>query len=414
MNGRDIVKKLFPTGVRRFLKDISCITALQGNITAFEKRINQLNERNETDIIGLQKRIDQLEERLCESRVELSELELAHGYFYGMEYIDSRLNILGWMMLPERGFDSVALYINQTKVVETEIMESDYLIKDYHYISHARKSGFSFSVHRSDEEMEGMIDICVVGLVRGRKIAKMETWYLKDLYSCFPIPPAHLILREILSEDPHFYLITGLQSYREFLTAACKYVDPLSIKSMLDWGCGCGRVIGFFSKFSGIPRLCGCDIDREAITWCRANLEPAEFSVVSPSPPTHYPDEAFDLIVSYSVLTHLSRKTQSCWLEEMQRILVPGGLFLATVHGEFAATFTFPGRKAIDVLKDGIYDDRKDEALDGVAPDGYYRSVYQSRNYTIKEYSRYFEVLEYIERGSINYQDLIVMRKKQL
>lgn len=414
MNGRDIVKKLIPTGVRRFLKDISCITALQGNITAFEERMNQLHVRNETDILALQRRVGQLEEHVYESTTELAELDLARGYFNGIEYSDNMLSIYGWLMLFERGFDAVALYINQTKVAETETIESDYLINDYHFISHAKKSGFSFKIHRPIEEIGEMIDICVVGISRGRKIAKMETWYRNDLSSCFPVPPSHLMLRECNTDTVPFLLLTGLKSYREFWTTACKYVDPPSIKSMLDWGCGYGRVTGFFLKFSGIPQVSGCDIDAEAISWARENLKPAEFSSIPPYPPTHYHDHAFDLIISNSVFTHLARGVQVRWLEEMRRVLARGGLFLASVHGESAATFNFPGRKAIDVLKDGIYDDRKDGVLDGVAPDGYYRAVFQSKEYTLREYSRYFDVVEYIERGSLNYQDLIVMRKKQL
>ena len=50
-------------------------------------------------------------------------------------------------------------------------------------------------------------------------------------------------------------------------------------------------------------------------------------------------------------------------------------------------------------------------ALDGIAPEGYYRGVFQTREYTIQEWSKYFEILEYIERGVANYQDLVVMRR---
>ena len=222
------------------------------------------------------------------------------------------------------------------------------------------------------------------------------------------------MLRETNTDNRFVFLNTGLRDYRDFWTAACTYADPRLITNMLDWGCGCGRVIAFFRAYSGIPGLSGCDIDPEAVDWCRANLAPAQFAVIPPYPPTPYHDNQFDLITSCSVLTHLSRDAQSLWLKEMQRVLVPGGLLLVSVHGEFCARIAYPGRNAIELLKNGIYDARQYHSLDGVAPDGYYRVTWQTKDFTMIEYSRYFDVLEYIERGMINFQDLVVMRKRTI
>jgi hypothetical protein len=59
----------------------------------------------------------------------------------------------------------------------------------------------------------------------------------------------------------------------------------------------------------------------------------------------------------------------------------------------------------------GIFDGPPDRALDGIAPAGYYKKVYQSRDYTVKEWGKYFEILSYIERGLNAHQDLVVMRR---
>ena len=61
--------------------------------------------------------------------------------------------------------------------------------------------------------------------------------------------------------------------------------------------------------------------------------------------------------------------------------------------------------------RSGIEDSVDDHALDGIAPAGYYRGTFQAKEYTIREFGRYFQVLEYIERGAMNFQDLIVLRK---
>jgi hypothetical protein len=42
----------------------------------------------------------------------------------------------------------------------------------------------------------------------------------------------------------------------------------------------------------------------------------------------------FDIVTSWSVLTHLRRDVQLDWLKEMSRIIAPGGLFSASVSGE--------------------------------------------------------------------------------
>ena len=96
----------------------------------------------------------------------------------------------------------------------------------------------------------------------------------------------------------------------------------------------------------------------------------------------------------------------------MRRIISPGGLFLASVHGEFATYFNFPNSTVKDILgKEGTYDGLKDTNLDGIAPEGYYRATLQSQEYTKKVYGKYFEILEYVERGYSNHQDLVVMKK---
>jgi SAM-dependent methyltransferase len=337
-------------------------------------------------------------------------VEKARGFIEKMEYQDDTFTVSGWMLLPGKKFDSFALYLNQKRAREIKLIEREDVAQVFPFIQHAARSGFKFELHRKPEEMAGMIDVLIMGMLNGKQIAKLETLFRTDMYS-FPAPPVHLIDRVAAIDNPSFFLILGLQTYGEFWKIIRKYRNPRSIKRMLDWGCGCGRVTGFFLKFSGIPEISGCDIDAEPIRWCRDHLGPGKFSVCPLYPPTPYADNSFDLIISFSVFTHLSKDVQIAWLKEMRRILAPGGIFLTTVHGEFAASFGFPCEKLGEVLKDGFYSS-EDGKLDGIAPAGYYRGTFQTKEYTLKEWSRYFQILEYEERGGGNYQDLIVMQKR--
>ncbi len=95
----------------------------------------------------------------------------------------------------------------------------------------------------------------------------------------------------------------------------------------------------------------------------------------------------------------------------MKRIIIPGGLFFASVHGDFAASFA-PLHVQKEIMRKGISDSSSDPNLDGIAPEGYYRGVYQTKTYTLREWGKYFRIVDYIERGMGNFQDLVVMQKR--
>ena len=120
----------------------------------------------------------------------------------------------------------------------------------------------------------------------------------------------------------------------------------------------------------------------------------------------------FDVVISYSVFTHLVRDVQESWLQEMKRIMMPGGLFFASCHGDFATSFS-PAHVQKEVTNIGISDSSLDPNLDGIAPAGYYRGVFQSRSYTMKEWGKHFRILDYIDRGMGNFQDLVIMQKEK-
>ena len=77
------------------------------------------------------------------------------------------------------------------------------------------------------------------------------------------------------------------------------------------------------------------DVDRTSLDWCRSNLpEAAEYHLHGLVPPiATLPAMTFDLIYAHSVFTHIPLERQAAWLEEMRRLLRPGGLLAATFLG---------------------------------------------------------------------------------
>ncbi len=104
-------------------------------------------------------------------------------------------------------------------------------------------------------------------------------------------------------------------------------------KRVLDFGCGCGRVLRHFVDQAEEAEFWGCDIDAPSIAWLRGELCPP-FNVLTngEQPPVDLDDGRFDLIYAISVFTHLT-DDWAPWLLEMRRLLKPGGLLLASTHG---------------------------------------------------------------------------------
>ena len=113
---------------------------------------------------------------------------------------------------------------------------------------------------------------------------------------------------------------------------------------IVDVGCGVGRMAVPLSGFlSSSARYEGFDVVREGIDWCvsnistrypnfrfqhadiynrnynpRGKLSPAEFRFP-------YPDAGFDLAILTSVFTHMLPPHIEHYLDELSRILRPGG-----------------------------------------------------------------------------------------
>jgi len=332
------------------------------------------------------------------------------GVFEELDYRDGTLTVGGWMLLPRAPLDSISVVIDNKPAGQARMRERQDLAAAFPDMPHAAHAGFTASVPASFDG-EAPADISLVASVDGKPVGDMAAWYSPKVP--FRIPPANLMKRDTGSDSEAFFRATSFQSFRDLWEVVCRWRRPTSIRATLDWGCGCGRLENTFRSLSSSTGLHGCDIDAEAIAWCRQNFDDVQFSVNPSVPPTGFSDSAFDLVIGNSVLTHLTKELQLRWLEEIQRILAPGGLFLASVHGDFANSFCRPDARVRYILaRHGLFDEWKDASLKGVAPEGYYRDTLQTQAYTRNVYRQYFEILDYVEGGWLKFQDLVVMRKR--
>src|SRR3546814_2338282 len=70
------------------------------------------------------------------------------------------------------------------------------------------------------------------------------------------------------------------------------------------------------------------------------------------TPPLAFADESFDLVYALSVFTHIPLELQRDWLDELRRVLVPGGYLLCTVTDD-AATRQLQAEDKEQLERDG-------------------------------------------------------------
>jgi SAM-dependent methyltransferase len=178
-------------------------------------------------------------------------------------------------------------------------------------------------------------DLTKQKLTTGRNLLRGEITRIENhLRGGLSIPPFHLI-----------YLVAGTNDIRWFLTSgelAAKSMHDILMKnrldmgefpSILDFGCGVGRVMRHWHGLKG-PVLYGSDYNPDLIAWCRSNLKFAHFQTNSLAGGLDYQDKKFDFIYALSVFTHLTEPQQFFWIKELSRVLRPGGYLFMTVHGE--------------------------------------------------------------------------------
>ncbi len=348
----------------------------------------------------------------------MSSIGPGRGHFETMEVQGGTWQISGWVCHPDVPTSAIALRVDGIEVEEVEPSLRQDVATVIPWIQHASASGFRFSLARQAGARR-----VVVEARNDRRLLTSLCTTLRPEFEALARPPAELMRRVSASPDPRFFDADGVRSYTEFVDAVAQYRDWGSIARMLDWGCGCGRVTRCFLRAHPGLEVHGCDIDSEAVAWCSENLADGHFRAIQPQPTTGYPDGHFPLVIGYSVFSHLDQGLQRDWLEEMRRVIAPGGLFLASVHGPFAARFALAQtssakawwrprrRRSFDVRAAGFLDAGEDLALAGVAPVGYYRGTFQSPEWTRREWSRYFRVLEVREGGMQNYQDLVILER---
>lgn len=189
----------------------------------------------------------------------------------------------------------------------------------------------------------------------------------------------------------------------------------------LEFGCGCGRILLHMQEIAARTELYGVDIDPEAIAWAQSHIPWVKCSVNDGLPPLAFPDGHFDLIFNQSVFTHLDEHYQDAWLAELVRVTKPGGTLVLSVSGEhpfaqLVKAHRDAGADPANLLEQfrtkGIVFIEDDSWVGGPFPD-FYHSTFHAPWYVFEHWGRYFDIKAYVTRGSLDFQDYLLLRRRE-
>jgi SAM-dependent methyltransferase len=208
-----------------------------------------------------------------------------------------------------------------------------------------------------------------------------------------PVPAAALRFLVAGTEHLEWFLRSGRLGSEALVDILAKQGKTLNeFKTVLDFGCGCGRVLRHLSGLPGTA-LHGTDPNRWAIQWCEKHLPFAQFKVCSLEPPLPYPDDLFDLIYAFSIFTHLTEPLQARWMDELRRVLAPGGHLILTVHGDKCAD-------ALPAAERGDYQQGKLVVVEQEVVGTNFCGAFHPEAYVRSVLTRGFEVADFVPEGA--------------
>ena len=212
-------------------------------------------------------------------------------------------------------------------------------------------------------------------------------------------PDLKLLQYTCNTKNYNFYYSSGWEVSLYFISAIKRVCNRSfsSFESILDFGCGSGRLFPFLPiKNSNVS---ACDIYQDNIKFIQAKFKNINSYCNALLPPLEYSDSQFDLIYSFSVFSHLSATVEDVWLREIERVLKKNGIFMATVHGDhFIACM--PSELKKKAKSQGFYFCDVHEKNAGY-PD-YYECSTHTSSYILKKWSKYFDVLAILPGSSFS------------
>ncbi|HEY4229565.1 MAG TPA: class I SAM-dependent methyltransferase [Thermoanaerobaculia bacterium] len=223
-----------------------------------------------------------------------------------------------------------------------------------------------------------------------------------------PIPPPSLRAR-VGQLSRRVFRSVGVDGSRQIQAAFARTRAPgRAYPDWLDFGCGCGRIARYVAGLPEVGNLHGADVDADLVGWAARSLAHCgRFATMRPDPPLAFADASFDVVYAISIFTHYTEAEQLAWLDELRRVLRPGGLLLATTIAPSLAG-AFPGVSARDLARleeSGFLCVNADSASFNE------RAAFHSPDYLRAHWGTRFAPRLHETSGFVGYQDLTVWER---
>ncbi len=239
-------------------------------------------------------------------------------------------------------------------------------------------------------------------------------------------------------EDREYYWWGSDLGYWAYGLGDCLFVEHVAARAgvpiadgttVLDFGCSSGRVLRHLITRHPGASVLGADIATHAIDWLRMNLPSARAHLCAVLPPLPYRDASVDVVHAGSVFTHIG-DLEEAWLEELARIIRPGGVLVATIHSDrtwealrdgradqLMATITNVPRRAepigVEPVEEAFFDQPMPTprlVLRQLGYPVYNLLTFHSLDYVRGHWAPWFSLTDVVEGGHGPFQDALVLR----
>jgi ubiquinone/menaquinone biosynthesis C-methylase UbiE len=204
----------------------------------------------------------------------------------------------------------------------------------------------------------------------------------------------------------------------------------------LDFGVGWGRIMRMFFKDLNPDNIYGVDITPEILSVCQNLMTIGTLKLSKPRGSLDFNEKTFDLVTAYSVFSHLSEDNGIHWIREIHRVIKPAGLFVITTlsssfvqlcldviknpnSSEWAQQLAISVNKSYPDHKSLLANFPKDQLLylsigggfESMGSDDYGWAMVQ-KDFIQKQWSKYFDIIEFIDKPESLPQAYITLRRK--
>lgn len=178
--------------------------------------------------------------------------------------------------------------------------------------------------------------------------------------------------------------------------------------TVMELGCGVGRLLRH-APDRRLARVVATDVNAESLAWCRQNLGDIDYHQHAPRPPiATLASASVDIAYAHSVFTHIPLEDQAAWIDELARVIRPGGWAALTFLGREQQEDLLDAAQLRTVAEQGELQISPD-VLPGHPHSVTYGAVCQTIPAQEQALGRRFDVVRRLERH--RRQDVVVARR---